>query len=107
MRVFQLDDVVAFEQSDFDTLWQGSSVPGAVAGQDELTLVPGKPQVAQLKRSPKATHLGFAANFREHDGDSWKALVQLPEAQDPCAEDAPPVAFKLGLELANYTMRVR
>jgi type VI secretion system protein VasD len=107
VRVYQLDDVVAFEQADFDSLWGSSTVAGAVSGQDEITLVPGKSQKEQLKRSPKATHLAFAANFREHGEDGWKTLVQLPEAQDPCAEDAPPAAFKLGLELANYTMQVR
>jgi type VI secretion system protein VasD len=107
VRLYQLDDVVAFEQSDFETLWGSASVPGAVAGQDELTLVPGGPRAEELKRSPKATHLGLAANFREHEGDGWKALVQLPPPQDPCAEDAPPLALKLGLELANYTMQVR
>jgi type VI secretion system VasD/TssJ family lipoprotein len=108
LRILQLDDTVAFEQADFESLWQSGAVAGAVAGQDELTVVPGRKQTQQLKRSPKATHLGIAANFREHDDVAgWKTLIKLPPPQDPCGSDDELVPFKLELDLANYSMHVR
>ena len=75
---------------------------------DEFTLVPGRNQTESLKRRPKALYLGLAANFREQAApDSWKQIVQLPPAQDPCAGDEAPPPFKVGVSLAHYTMRVR
>jgi type VI secretion system VasD/TssJ family lipoprotein len=108
VRVYQLDDIAAFEQVGFDALWAGGDLPGAVAGPDELTLVPGRKQTESVPRRDKAAYLAIAANFREQDSDSsWKTLVQLPPPYDPCGDEEEVSPFKLSMSLANYTMRVR
>lgn len=108
VRVYQLGSEEAFMRGGFDEVWQQPAqvaMPPAVAGAEELTLIPGRAETRLLKRDPKATHLGFAAKFREHHPMSaWRASAALPTPKDPCANPAGP---HVAIELMNYSMRLR
>jgi hypothetical protein len=69
-------------------------------------LIPGRREVRNIKRHPKATHIAMTANFREYHPDSgWKGALELPQVQETCAENAPKI--EVTSELANYTLQLR
>lgn len=109
VRLYQLDDSAPFAAATFEDLWQTGAKPhpSVVTGPDELILIPGRREIRNIKRHPKATAIALTANFREHHPESaWKAALELPKAQeDPCAENAPKV--EVTAELANYTLQLR
>lgn len=111
VRVYQLKAPHAFAQTGFEDIWFGddAALLGAelVSGPEELTAVPGRPLTRDIVRSPEATHLAIAANFRKHQQRSgWKQLLDLPAAQDPCAsdQDAPAAIPRVHVELAHYAL---
>lgn len=108
VRLYQLEESAPFAAATFEDLWQPGAAPhpSVVAGPDELTLIPGRREIRNIKRHPKATAIAITANFREHHPDSgWKGALELPQAQDPCAENAP--KNEVVAELANYTLQLR
>lgn len=108
VRMYQLEGADAFASAAFEDLWSGvgKSNPSVVAGPDEFTLIPGRRETRSVKRNPKTTHIGVTANFREYHPDSgWKAVLELPQAGNPCDENAP--KLEILAELANYTLQLR
>lgn len=108
VRIYQLEGAEAFGAATFEDLWQATAKPhpSVLTGPDELTLIPGRREVRTIKRDPKATHIAMTANFREHHPESgWKGALELPQAQDACAENPPKV--EVTAELANYTLQLR
>jgi type VI secretion system protein VasD len=108
VRMYQLEGADAFATATFEDLWAGvgKSSPSVVAGPDELTLIPGRRETRSVKRNAKTTHVALTANFREYHPDSgWKAVLELPQAGNPCAENAP--KLEVTAELANYTLQLR
>lgn len=110
-RVYQLEGDRAVQDLDFDELWarsiDGPPAAPIVAVGEELTLVPGRPEVRAVKRHAQATHVLIAAKFRDHTPTSaWRASAPLPPPIDPCTTPSPPGA-RLQVELANYSLRIR
>jgi type VI secretion system VasD/TssJ family lipoprotein len=108
VRLYQLEGAEAFTTATFEDLWSvgAKAHPSVLTGPDELTLIPGRQEVRNIKRHPKATHFAMTANFREYHPDSgWKGALELPQAQDACAENAPKI--EVTAELANYTLQLR
>jgi type VI secretion system VasD/TssJ family lipoprotein len=111
VRVYQLEGADAFDRASFEELWRdpsgGSAARSVVAGPDELILVPGQLDKRALRRNVKATHVGVAANFREHQGlVGWKVAAPLAPV-NPCPSQLDPTTARLGMELDGYTIRLR
>ncbi|HEY6881018.1 MAG TPA: type VI secretion system lipoprotein TssJ [Polyangiales bacterium] len=111
VRIYQLEGSEAFERASFDELWRdtsgGSAARSVVSGPDELVIIPGQLDKRALLRNPKATHVGVAVNFREHQElFGWKVAAPIAPA-NPCPSKADPVAAHLGMELQNYVIRLR
>jgi type VI secretion system VasD/TssJ family lipoprotein len=110
VRVYQLEGIDPFMAATFADLWQGAgpnpSGGTVVSGPEELTIIPGRNETRTFKRSPKATHLALAGNFREiHPESGWKTALELPQAKDPCREGAAPIVATVSL--INYSMQLR
>ncbi|HEX5660307.1 MAG TPA: type VI secretion system lipoprotein TssJ [Polyangiales bacterium] len=108
-RIYQLDGEAGIASLDFDSLWLQAaaappSSPSVLASPDELTLVPGREAVHELKRITKATHVAVVAKFREHHPTSgWRAVAALPMPTNACQV---PVGPRLIVELVNYSLRI-
>ena len=108
VRLYQLEGVDAFNAATFEDLWQAGAKPhpSVLTGPDELTLIPGRREVRNIKRDPKATHFAMTANFREYHPESgWKDALELPQDQDTCVENPPKI--EVTAELANFTIQLR
>jgi type VI secretion system VasD/TssJ family lipoprotein len=111
VRLYQLEGAEPFLQASYEDVWHdpqgGSAARTVVGGPEELILIPGRMEKRALKRNPKATHVGVAAKFREYQGATgWKAVAALSPA-NPCPSELDPLAGKVGLELANFSVRLR
>jgi dimethylargininase len=79
VRVYQLGDARAFENSSFERLWSGAA--GGLPAPEQMIALPGRDQSQAFARDPAARNMAIAGNFRERDADShWRALVRLPAA---------------------------
>lgn len=106
LRVYQLGDARAFKTSSFERVWAGAA--DGLPRPDQLIALPGRNQAHALRRDPKAQYLAVAANFRERDGDfQWRALVQLPAAQNACEHWPSERVAPIELVLADYTLHLR
>lgn len=104
VRVYQIGDARAFDDSSFERVWTGASE--GLPKPEQLIALPGRNQVHALRRDPAARYLAVAANFREREASSsWRALVRLPAAQSACGPL--PSAAPIELSLADYALHLR
>ena len=106
VRLYQLGETRAFENSSFDRVWAGAAE--GLPSPDQLIALPGRSQAHALRRDPAARYLAVAANFREREGDSrWRALVRLPATPNACGRWANESIAPIELTLADYALNLR
>ena len=89
VRLYQLRDVGALEQSSFQEVWQ---TPEAALGEslvsvDELTIYPEQTVRRGLDRNPEANFLVGMGIFRQPVGSTWRSVLALPapRSESQCA----------------------
>jgi type VI secretion system VasD/TssJ family lipoprotein len=106
VRVYQLGDARAFDNSSFERVWAAPAE--GLPAPEQLIALPGRDQTHVLPRDPAARYLAIAANFRERDGESgWRALVHLPAAKESCERWPAGRAAPIELTLADYALHLR
>lgn len=105
LRVFQLEEPDTFRAGTFESLWRA---PKTSAVEDRVIVLPGQHRAHALRRNPSARYLAIAANFRQRrDARSWRALVRLPEARDPCQPSSTPRSRPVEVVLRDYSLLLR
>lgn len=81
VRYYQLKDRVAFEASDFRSIWQedAQALGGDLLERTESTLFPATRDRKRLVRKPEASYLAVVALFRNPLGTDWRQIQALPE----------------------------
>lgn len=89
VRLFQLGDGTGLEALDFDMMWENpaDALGSAMVSQDEFTLFPGQTERRDVAADPKTTHLLVMGVFREHIGNTWYRVYEMPKyhGHDSCA----------------------
>ncbi|MEE9384506.1 MAG: type VI secretion system lipoprotein TssJ [Nannocystaceae bacterium] len=87
-RLYQLSDGSGLEALDFNMMWENAAdaLGGAMVAEDELTVFPGRTAMREIQPDPKTTHLLAVAIFREHVGNSWYRVYEMPRyhGEDVC-----------------------
>ncbi|TPV93767.1 MAG: type VI secretion system lipoprotein TssJ [Myxococcales bacterium FL481] len=91
VRLFELGDGSGLEALDFGLMWEnpGEALGSSMISQDEFTLFPGQTARREIEANPKTTHLLVMGVFREHIGDTWYRVYEMPKyhGHDHCAAE--------------------
>jgi len=89
VRLYQLRDVGALEQSSFQEVWQTpeAALGDSLLGVDELTIYPEQTVRRGLDRNPEANFLVGMGIFRQPVGSTWRSVLTLPapRSESQCA----------------------
>jgi type VI secretion system protein VasD len=95
--VLQLKGEARFSKASFDDIWQH---PKETLGEEllqsnEVSVAPGATVTVGFQRHAQATMVGVVGVFREHSGDSWRAVAVLPNVSgDRCTAQPTPIKSK-------------
>jgi type VI secretion system protein VasD len=80
VRIYQLQDKTAFLQSSFNELWQQDTevLGDSLLDKKEVTVASNGSLTVSMKRNKDCHYIGVFAIFRRPEGDSWRALAEVP-----------------------------
>ncbi|MGI9418974.1 MAG: type VI secretion system lipoprotein TssJ [Geminicoccaceae bacterium] len=88
VRVYQLTNVTAFQETDFFQLQQdaSSALGDELVNSEDFVLAPGQMLLYQRKLPDDVRFLGVTAAFRDLSGSSWRSYHAVPAAKTSLLE---------------------
>lgn len=79
LRIYELNDISAFENSDFFTLYDAESeaLGKFIVFKQELEIKPGQKLKLERKAKDEARHLAVLAAYRDLDNSRWRGSLEL------------------------------
>lgn len=79
VRILELANGMAFSSMDFFALQDASTALGAdLVAEDTVLMTPGGTHVYQRELDDAVKVMGLIANFRELEGSTWQAWMEVP-----------------------------
>ena len=79
VRIYELKDTEAFEQTDFFTLYddEATTLEGHLIVREEIELTPGEQRELRRKLNEETKYLGIVAAYRDIDQARWRAFEPI------------------------------
>lgn len=79
LRIYELNEISAFENSDFFTLYdaESESLGKFIVFKQELEIKPGQTMKIERNAKDEARHLAVLAAYRDLDNSRWRGSLEL------------------------------
>ena len=79
LRIYELNEISAFDNSDFFTLYdaESESLGKFIVFKQELEIKPGQKMKIERNAKAEARHLAVLAAYRDLDNSRWKGSLKL------------------------------